>query len=164
MGNNKWMVVFLIIFLGALLQVAFVAADARQNKPYEVATNFAKAYFKLDPSMSQYLCNLLTEDQDTDVVDEYIYLMTQEAQKRGFQKSFMKNSLYAIHTKTEMVSEHEAQVRIAAKRRISICPFFAWVAQIFWIGETYSVDTTIDMVKEDGVWKVCGAPMVLGRA
>lgn len=157
------MAVFLIIFLGALLQIAFVAADARQNKPYAVATNFAKAYFKLDPSMSQYLCNLLTEDEDTDVVDEHIYLKTQEAQRRGFQKSFMKNSLYAIHTKTEIVSDREAQVRITAKRRISICPFFAWVAQIFWIGETYSVDTTLDMVKEDNIWKVCGAPMTLGR-
>jgi len=163
MGNNKGMVICLIIFFGALLQVAFVAADARQNRPYEVAANFAKAYFKLDPSMSQYLCKVLLENEDIDVVDEYLHRKTREARKRGFQTCFMRNRLYAIHTKTEILSAREAQVHLSAKRRISICPFFVWVAQIFYIGETYPVETTIDMVKEDGTWKVCGLPMVVER-
>lgn len=163
MASNKVWIVFLIIFFGALFQTALIASDCRQDAPYAVATNFAKAYFKLDPAMGQYLCSELSGDQETDAVGNHIYLTTQEARERGFSKAFMKNRFYQIHTRTRIISADEAEVHLSGKRRISICPFFAWVAQIFFIGETYPVEATLELVKQDGIWKVCGRPFTLNQ-
>ena len=128
-----------------------------------MATNFAKAYFKIDPAVDQYLCSELTEDEETDASGDFIYLTQQEARERGFPLSFMKNRFYNVHTQTHMLNENEAQVHLTGTRRVSICPFFAWVAQIFFIGETYPVEATLELVKQDGIWKVCGRPFTLNQ-
>ena len=49
MIENKGWSIFLIVFLGALLQAALIAADIQVNTPHAVATRFAQAYFNLDP-------------------------------------------------------------------------------------------------------------------
>lgn len=163
MASNKGWAIFLIIFFGALLQSALIAADSRYNTPHQVAARFAEAYFKLDRSMNTYLCDELSQDPDSDPVDQYLYLTTREANARGFAPSYLKSRLYHIHTKTEMLSDTEAHVHLSGKTRKSICPFFSWVARIFFIGQTNTVETTLDLVKEDGAWKVCGAPFALGE-
>ena len=38
------------------------------------------------------------------------------------------------------------------------------VGRLFSIGETYSVDETLKLVKEDGRWKVCGNPFLIAGA
>jgi hypothetical protein len=35
------------------------------------------------------------------------------------------------------------------------------VAKIFSLGETYKVEETLTLVKEDDLWKVCGEPFAL---
>jgi hypothetical protein len=35
------------------------------------------------------------------------------------------------------------------------------VAKIFSLGETHNVEETLTLVKEDGLWKVCGEPFAL---
>jgi hypothetical protein len=68
----------------------------------------------------------------------------------------MKNKLYHIETRTLSKSDNEAQIRITGKRKISINPVYVIVAKLFNLSETYEVDATVDVVREDGKWKVCG--------
>ena len=68
----------------------------------------------------------------------------------------MKSTLYAVHTHIIAESETEAQVRITARRKRNINPIYTIVAKLFFIGETYEVDEILNVVKEDGQWKICG--------
>lgn len=155
MTNNKGITIALIILVGVLVQVALIVADGNKA-PYEVAADFAKVYYKLDENMTKYLCS--TMDGKEEMVEKYIYKQTQEGRERGFAKSFMKSRLLHIETKTDLVSDTEAWVHLTAKKRVSISPFFAWVAQIFQMGKTDHVDETYHMIKEAGTWKICGQP------
>jgi hypothetical protein len=73
----------------------------------------------------------------------------------------MKMALLHIETETQMVDDNVAEVRINCNRRRTINPVFAIVAKIFCLGETYKVEETLTLVKEDDLWKVCGEPFAL---
>jgi hypothetical protein len=152
---KKIITIALTILLGIILQVIFVFADCK-NTPNRVAVEFAKAYFKLDPSMSELICEDQKIVDDVDVVDQYINLAAKEAKNQGFNINFLKSKLYHIETHTRFIGDNEAQVELTGKRRVSINPVYTYVARIFCIGETHEVDETIKLVKEDGKWKVCG--------
>ena len=70
-------------------------------------------------------------------------------------------TLSHIETETQMVDENVAEVRINCNRRRAVNPVFALVAKIFSLGETYEVQETLTLVKEDDLWKVCGEPFAL---
>lgn len=158
-GNNSTALT-LTLLLGILLQVLFVFADSAES-PNKTAVAFSKAYFKLDPAMGTYLCSDLAEADEADVVGQFLQRATREAQQRGFALHYLKSNLYHITTQTLSKSQDKATIRIVCKRRKSINPVFAIVAKIFFIGNTYSVDEVIELVKEKGKWKVCGAPYAL---
>ena len=147
--------IILVIGCGFFLQVLLSFADTRDT-PNKAVAEFSKAYFKLDKSMAERICKERLISEDVDVVDQYIYLAGEEAKKRGFDISFMKNQLY--HIETEIISQNdtEAQVRITGKRRVAINPVYPIVTKMFDIGGTYEVDDIIHVKKEDGKWKVCG--------
>ena len=44
------------------------------------------------------------------------------------------------------------------ERKRAIHPAFAYFAKILNIAGTYPVEATLDLVREDGRWKVCGNP------
>ncbi len=155
MQMKKIVTIALTILLGIILQVIFVYADC-QNKPNRVAVAFAKAYFMFDPSLSEFICEEQKFVDDVDVAERYINLAEKEAKAQGFSINFLKNKLYHIETHTRFIGDNEAQVELAGKRRVSINPVYTYVARIFFIGETHEVDETIELVKEDGKWKVCG--------
>ena len=158
-GNNSTMLA-LTLLLGIFLQVLFVFAD-NVNTPGKTAAEFSKAYFKLDPSMSKYLCSELTEGENGDAVERYLETAAMEAKNRGFKTSYVKSYIYEITTNTISKDTANAQVKIHFKRRKSINPVFAIIAKLFFIGGTYTVDEVIDMVKEDGKWKICNKPFSL---
>ena len=112
-----------------------------------------KAYFKLDPAMSDRLCDEMKVADDVDLVDQYIYQAVDEARERGLGKNYMKSKLYHIDTHTVLESEDRAQVRLTGKKRKSINPVYAIVAQVFMIGETHEIEHTFSVVKENGKWK-----------
>ena len=147
--------IILILICGFFLQVLLSYADTRDT-PNKAVVEFSKAYFKLDKSMAERICKERLASEDIDVVDQYIYLAGKEAKERGFDISFMKNELY--HIETEIISQNdtEAQIRITGKRRVAINPAYPIVTKVFDIGETYDVDETIDVKKEENKWKVCG--------
>lgn len=151
--DNRITGVVLVVFFGIILQLLLGMADQRST-PGKTAVEFTKAYFSLDTSMSEYICNELMEEEN--IVEKYINQVAQEAQVLGFKLNYMRSMLY--HIKTEIVSqdESEARIRITCERKRLINPFFTIVGKLFFIGETYEVDETLNIIKEDDKWKVCG--------
>ena len=143
-----------VIAIGLVFQVMLIGLYA-VPAPYKTAVAFTKAYYKLDPAMETYLCEDSRTEDDINVTAQFIYDKTRSANTRGFDKSFLKSQLYGIETHTTYASDTEATVVISAVRRTAINPVFAWVAKLFFIGETYPVAGTIEVVKENGRWKVC---------
>jgi hypothetical protein len=74
----------------------------------------------------------------------------------GFDRNYMRSRLYSVHTEILNLSDSQATVHISAERKRNITPLFTIIARLFSIGETYHVDETLRLVKEDGQWKVCG--------
>ena len=110
-----------------------------------------------DRTMAGRICTeRLTSDADVDLVDKYIYLAAKEAKDRGFKTSFMQNKLYDIETEAISKTWTSAQVRITGKTRVAINPAYPIVTKLFNLGATHKVEEIIDLVKEDGNWKVCG--------
>jgi len=84
-----------------------------------------------------------------------------QARDRGFDKIYLKSKLYYVMTHTTYLGDSEATVSISAKKRTAINPVFALITKLFHIGETHPFDEIIEIVKEDGRWKVCGSPLSL---
>lgn len=143
-----------VIAFGLVVQVMLIGLYA-VPAPYKTAVAFTKAYYKLDPSMEAYMCEESRFEDDTNVTAQYIYDRTYEANARGYDKSFLKSQLYNIETHTTYASDTEATVAISAVRRTAINPLFAWVAKLFCIGGSHPVEGTIEVIKENGRWKVC---------
>ncbi len=150
--DNRITGVVLVVFFGIILQLLLGMADTRST-PGKTAVQFTKAYFSLDPSMSEYVCKELMEE---DVVDKFIKQVAQDALDLGFKSNYMRSMLY--HIKTDIVSreESEAKIRITCVRKRMINPVFTIIGKLFFIGETYEVDETLNIIKEDDKWKVCG--------
>lgn len=152
---NRTVGIILVLIVGFLVQVLFSLADLKDS-PNKAVVEFSKAYFQLDPSMADRICKKQLTSDDIDVVDQFLYLALKEADKRGFNISFLKNKLY--HIETEILSKNDAtaKVRITGKRRVAINHVYPIVAKLFKIGATHEVEETFDVVKENSRWKVCG--------
>jgi hypothetical protein len=161
-SGSKIMVLATVIIVAFILQIALIGADRNRNEtPGTVAVEFSKAYFNLDADMADLLCSEMTGDEDADVVDDYIQRVAAEARAEGFDPSWKKMVLAHIELETVMVDENTAEIQIICERRRSINPVFAAIAKIFFLGDTYQVEETLTVVKEDGGWKVCGQPFSL---
>jgi len=158
--NGSYVPLAGVVLLGVLLQVVLIFS-ACSHAPHEAAIAFAEAYFKLDPDMAEYLCQESRVVDDTDTVQAYLFTRRQQARQRGFEKAFLKSKLYHVITHTTFVDDDSARVALSADRRTAINPAYAWVAKLFHIGGTYPLRATLDVVKEDGRWKVCGRPFDL---
>ena len=150
--DNRITGVVLVIFFGIILQLLLGMADTRST-PGKTAVEFTKAYFSLDASMSEYICNELMEEN---IADKYINQVAQEAQDIGFKLNYMRSMLYNIKTDIISEDESEADIRITCERKRMINPVFTIIGKLFFIGETYEVDETLNIIKEDGKWKICG--------
>lgn len=153
---NKIAALILTLIIGIGVQVFFFKID-RHNMPNLAAAEFSKAYFQLDKSMAEKICTeRRTSSEDVDLVDKYIYQATQEARERGFNPTFMQYKFYNITTEIISQSWDNAQVRVAGQRRVAINPVYPLVSKLFNLGATHEVDEIIDLVMENGEWKVCG--------
>ncbi|MCP4694272.1 MAG: hypothetical protein GY859_39930 [Desulfobacterales bacterium] len=158
--GNKLTAIVCVVFVGIILQVV-LACIPDKDSPTRTAREFTKAYYMLDPEMSDWLCKELAENEEGDPVDAHIYKMSQEALKEGYKPSFKRKVLY--HFEIEELSRDESSVKmiITATAKRCINPAYALVAKFFFLGNTYSVKETLELIKEDGKWKVCGAPFGL---
>jgi hypothetical protein len=157
---SKYVPLLVVICIGIVVQVVLIPLDCI-NKPYKTAVAFTEAYLRIDPSMTKYLCEDTKTVDDIDMVAQYIYDTTKQAQDRGFDKIYLRSKLYNIETHTMYLGDSEATVSISAKKRTAINPIFAMVTKLFCIGETHPFKATIEIIKEDGTWKVCGSPLSL---
>ncbi len=160
--GTKFLALAAVIIIAVILQVGLIIADDNDS-PAQTAVCFTEAYFKLDESMGQYLCKELIEDEESDVVGDYLHQVAEEAKAMGFKKNYMKTALSHIETRTEMQDENTAIVRIKGERSRYLNPVFGAIATLFFLTESYEVDKTLEVVKEDGQWKVCGTPFMLAE-
>ncbi len=158
-GNN-FFIILLVLAVGVMLQIVLVFADQKEA-PAKTATAFTKAYFALDPSMAKFLCSASMSKEDGDVVGAYLSRVEEEARVVGFDRNYMRSRLYSVHTIVVTQGDSEAEVRVLAQRKRNINPIFTIVGRLFSIGETYPVDQTLKLVRENGRWKVCGKPFSL---
>ncbi len=158
--GSKLTAIVCVVFMGLVLQ-AVLSCIPPKDSPTRTAREFTKAYYMLDPEMSKWLCKELVENEDVDPVDDYIYAMSEEARLEGYKPSFKRSTLY--HLKIEEVARDDASAKmiITATRKRCINPAYAIVAKFFLLGNTYDVKETLELIKEDGKWKVSGAPFDL---
>lgn len=147
----------LVVVLAVCLQVVFVLADCRQSAT-GTAIEFTKAYFLLDTDMEKYLCNELVGDEDESVTAAHIRAMTAEARDRGFGIGMVRQTITHLETETVAQDGESATIHLSGSSRTCIHPVFAYVAKLFRLGQTYTFEETLNLIKEDGRWKVCGAP------
>ncbi len=151
---NRYLTIAGVIIIGILLQVILIWADCK-NTPTKAAVEFSKAFYRLDPAMSELLCKKYLAGDNGNLVENYIQKVSNDARERGRGQNYMKSILYHIETYTQYIDDTTAQVKLTAKRRRSINPIYALIGKFFFIGKTYKVDVLIPLVKEDGKWKVC---------
>lgn len=161
-GDNRSTLIVLTLLLGIVLQVVFVFADG-MDSPRKAALEFTKAYYALDPAMAKRLCSEAAAGDEQGTVEAFIRSQYQWGEKMGFAPSFMHSTLIHPHVKVHEISDTEARVHLSAARKRNINPAFTWVGKIFRLGETYHVDEELSLIKEDGLWKVCGTPFELGN-
>ena len=162
--DNRSTPIVLVILAGIFLQVIFTLAG-NQPAPYRTALAFSQAYFNLDPQMGTYLCADLKADEENDLVAAYRNRRFNEARERGLPLNFMKGILVHYETETHLGPDGKtAEVHLTAQRRTAINPVFAWVARLFRIGGSQPVDEKLQLVQEQGAWKICGNPFGMGAS
>lgn len=157
-NNNRSLIsmVGLTVIVSFIMQVAFVYAD-RIDSPHKAVVEFSKAYFWLDKEiMNKRFCNTQKTIDDVNIIDEYILQTTKEAGQMGFELKYMKNSIYHINTQTLSRDDSNAVVKLTCYKKKTINPLYMPFAKVFGLNKTYHVDETINVIKEDETWKVCG--------
>jgi len=149
--SNKGSIItgaILIIVIAFFLQVLFVYADTNDT-PNKAVAEFAKAYFGLDDSMANRLCQESLIVDGVNVVDKYIDSATTKAKAEGFRPFFVKNFLYHVQTNTLSKDDSKAKIKLTCEIKHPLRAFFTKES-------SKEIDETIDLIKEDGKWKVCG--------
>jgi hypothetical protein len=154
-GNNSAWV--LVVILAVFVQAAFIFADCKQTAT-GTAIEFSKDYFLLDEDMEANLCSELAGDEDASVAATYIRSMTDDANDRGFGTGMVRQMIYHVKTDTLAQDADSATIHLKGVRRVCIHPVFTFVAKLFRLGQAHEFEETIELVKEGGKWKVCGAP------
>ena len=163
-GKNLMIIGFVVAVFVVLQGLLIGIGAGKVDSPTEAAVDFTKAYFMLDgDSMTELLCREIVEDEEFDLVDEYLNSVAVEARSMGFSKSYMRNQLSHVSTETEMTDENKAKVKITGERLRSINPVFALIGRLFFLIESHEFDETLTLVKEDDQWKVCGRPFSLSE-
>lgn len=153
MTNQKLAPFGLVIGLAVILQLTLVVLDCNQT-PSKVARSFADAYYYLDADMKKYVCGALQEESDA--VGNYLYQKQIEASQRGLSTNYLRHKLVHAHLETIESGDTTARIHLTGKSRVCINRAFMLVGKYFQLARDYSVDETIELVKEDGRWRVCG--------
>lgn len=146
------------VVIAAVLQLGLIGADCRQT-PTKVAKNFARAYYYLDSDMQDYLCAGMAEDGK--VVNDYLYQKETEAFQRGLSINYIRRKFLKMHVRIVDCDKDTMKVHLTGTTRVCINPAFMLVGKLFNIGNDYPVDETLELVKENKKWRICGNPFGL---
>jgi len=140
--------IILSIIAAVIFQIGFICKDIKDT-PAKAVKEFAEAYFRVDKSLANRLCEERKTVHGVDVVDTYIYEKTKDAADRGFGLFYVRNKLYDARTTTTRKQDGSVEVRLTAKIRPPLKSFFT--------GEGYrEIDETMTVINDNGKWKVCG--------
>ena len=154
MGRRTNLAPFAILFgIAIVLQLALIGADCRST-PTKVAKAFAGAYYYLDADMQKYLCSDLSAEGET--VANFLDKKSAEASQRGVAVSYLRHKFTRMHLKTVQATDSAAEIHLSGTTRVCINPVYMLVGKLFGIGRDYDVDETIELVKEEGQWRICG--------
>ena len=158
-------IIGIVVAVFVVLQGLLIGVDmGKADSPVVAAVDFTKAYFMLDgDSMTELLCREIVEDEEVDLVDEYLNSVAVRARLMGFSRNYMRNQLSHVSTETEMTDDNKARVTITGERLRSINPVFALIGRLFFLIESHEFNETLTLVKEDDQWKVCGRPFSLSE-
>ncbi|OQY06414.1 MAG: hypothetical protein B6I22_05540 [Desulfobacteraceae bacterium 4572_123] len=156
MGRKDLILLVAVILTGVIFQLLFIAVDGRDT-PGRAAAAFTKACYALDESTLNQLCTAKQSD-NADMLNDYLYAVDQEAAELGFNRNYMRMQLTNIRTDTISLDDTTARVKVSASAKRCIHPAFTIVARLFRIGKIYQLEQTVNLVKEDGIWKVCNHP------
>ena len=161
--GKSFFTIVAIVLVGIVVQFGFAAMESNNQKtsPVHTAVAFTKAYYGLDTDMADYLCSEYIENEDVDVVDQYLNQVSLEAEAMGFEPAFMRSQLFHLHAEIIEQTETEAVIHLTGSRKRNINPVFTIIGKLFILGETYPVDEILNLIKEDGKWKVCGKAFTL---
>jgi hypothetical protein len=148
----------IVIGIAIVLQLALIGADCQQT-PVKVAKHFADAYYAIDADMQDYLCSELA--QDGELVADYLYTKQHEASQRGFRTSFLRHQITKVHMQLIDETDERVTVHLTGTTRVCIHPAFMLIGKLFHIGHDYPMDETIELIKDNGKWRVCGNPFGL---
>ena len=158
--SNKLSVAPLVIVVGIaiVVQLALIGLDCQQT-PIKVAKHFTRAYFYLDADMQDDLCAGLAEEGR--VVDDYLIQKETEASQRGLDTKYLRQKFLHLHARIVTSKKDSMKVHLSGTTRVCINPAFMLVGKLFSIGKEYPVDATIELIKENDQWRVCGTPFGL---
>lgn len=159
-GNNSMWI--LVVILAVCLQVVFVLADEKQTAT-GTAIDFSRAYLLLDADMDKFMCSELLGNEEESATAAFIRAMTDEARARGFDTGMIRQTIVHVETETLAQDDASATIHLQGRSRTSINPVFTYVAKLFNLGQTREFEETLELVKEDGKWKVCGSPYGLSQ-
>lgn len=145
----------IVLALALVLQLALIAADCQQT-PVRVAKQFARDYFYLDPAMQNDLCKKLAANGEA--VNDFLYQKRIEAQNNGHSIKYLRKMFTEMEVEVENQTDTSANIHITGVTRTAINPAFMVVGKLFGLGQNFPVKLTLDLVKEDGNWRVCGNP------
>lgn len=143
----------LLLFI--VLQLIFVSAES-QDSAQKTALAFSRAYFMLDPGVNHLLCSRLQKTAGLNPVDRYMRQKAEDARQMGFHVDYMRSYLMDAETKTLHQDAKSARVEVRALKKRYLNPVFNWVAELFHLGSTSSAEQILDLVKENGHWRICG--------
>lgn len=146
------MAVFLFMF-GIFASSAWSKDEV--TSPESVTKKFAKAYFMLDESMGDYLsADARMNEDEKDMVELYLDMKEYEARKQGYKLSYFQ--MLPLNMKATVLSQDDesARVEFTASTIRNINPLYRIVGFIFCLMDEHEVRQVIDVVKEDGAWKV----------
>lgn len=148
----------LVLIAGIAVQMVFIFADGREA-PHKAAVEFAKAYFAHDgDALNARVCQSARVVDGVNTVNRHVSRVREGFNERGFGLNcYTRQSLYDVRTQTLMRNQTQARVRLTAERKSPLRSFFS--------GEkAQHVDVQIDLVREDGMWKVLHSSLPLGDA
>ncbi|HKK00306.1 MAG TPA: hypothetical protein VJ959_15405 [Desulfotignum sp.] len=154
--KNRFRLISLLAALltGLCIHTSSVLAEDGSS-PESVVKAFAGEYFMLDETMSVYMSEkALYNENDVNRVDMYLRVKKQEAASRGLALSYLK--MRPILMKTHVLSKDEDTAVIGFKAVMvrSINPLYRIVGYVFGLIEEHEFQTTVTVVRENGLWKV----------
>ncbi len=149
--NIKITPIVLTLLIGIILQIGFILVY-KDDSPYRAASEFTKAYFNADKSMTDRMCEESKTKNGVNVVDTYLYNKTTEAAERGFDPSYLNENIH--HFRLDPVAcdscdENTVKIRVTGYTSPGLKAFFT--------GEdTKKIDRIMTVVNRKGTWKACG--------